>query len=101
MIFAQSSNCFQDKVAVQVNSSTTHRYCGNGQFNIQSESNTMVVTLQSPIWSRGGRFACEVRSVKRSQDSENCECGWKNPVRIYLRKFIDASFRLSNVILSK
>ncbi|XP_003402441.1 venom serine protease 34 [Bombus terrestris] len=77
-----SSNCFQDKVAVQVNSSTTHRYCGNGQFNIQSESNTMVVTLQSPIWSRGGRFACEVRSVKRSQDSENCECGWKNPSRI-------------------
>ncbi|CAK9830266.1 Venom serine protease 34 [Anthophora retusa] len=77
-----SSNCFQDKLSVQINSTITHRYCGNGQFTILSDTNSMVVVLQVPVWSSGGRFLCEARAVPRPQDTENCRCGWKNPTRI-------------------
>lgn len=77
-----SYNCFQDSLTVQINSTTSHRYCGDGGFNVVSSSNSMVVTLSSPIWSQGGRFLCEIRAVKRPQDSTNCQCGWNNPSRI-------------------
>ncbi|CAK9795048.1 Venom serine protease 34 [Anthophora quadrimaculata] len=77
-----SVNCFQDQISVQINSTTTHRYCGNGQFTIVSDANSMVVVLQVPVWSSGGRFLCEARAVPRPQDTENCRCGWKNPTRI-------------------
>ncbi|CAD1476422.1 unnamed protein product, partial [Heterotrigona itama] len=77
-----SADCFLDRLAVQIGPSAVHRYCGNGTFNIQSESNSMVITLQSPIWSNGGRFFCEVKSLSRPQNPENCSCGRKNPSRI-------------------
>ncbi|KAK1131810.1 hypothetical protein K0M31_015967 [Melipona bicolor] len=77
-----SVNCFGDRLAVQISPSITHRYCGNGTFNIQSESNSMVITLQSLVSSSGGRFFCEVEALSRPQNPENCSCGRKNPSRI-------------------
>ncbi|XP_017756045.1 PREDICTED: venom serine protease 34-like [Eufriesea mexicana] len=77
-----SQNCTQDRLSVQVNSRTTHQYCGDGVFNVLSESNKMVVTLKSPFWSKGGEFICAAQAVNSRQESENCECGRKNPTRI-------------------
>lgn len=77
-----SVNCFGDRLAVQISPSITHRYCGNGTFNIQSESNSMVISLQSLVSSIGGRFFCEVEALSRPQNPENCSCGRKNPSRI-------------------
>ncbi|XP_029036053.2 venom serine protease 34-like isoform X1 [Osmia bicornis bicornis] len=80
----RSNNCNQDKLSVQVNSTSSYQFCGNRAFNISSDGPTMVVTFKSPLWSTGGRFLCEVEAVKRPEDliSENCRCGWKNPTRI-------------------
>ncbi|KAK9309603.1 hypothetical protein QLX08_000821 [Tetragonisca angustula] len=77
-----SDNCFKDSLAVQISASSVHRYCGNGSFNIQSESNSMVITLQSMPLTNGGRFFCEVKALSRPQNPENCSCGRKNPSRI-------------------
>ncbi|KOX72962.1 Venom serine protease 34 [Melipona quadrifasciata] len=74
-----SVNCFGDRLAVQISPSIVHRYCGNGSFNIQSESDSMVITLKSLVSSSGGRFFCEVEALSNPQ---NCSCGTKNPSRI-------------------
>ena len=74
--------CISDRLSVQVSSATTHKYCGGGSFNVESEGPTMTVTLTSPVWSSGGRFLCEAVAIKRPQDNEKCQCGWKNPTRI-------------------
>ncbi|XP_076672207.1 venom serine protease 34 [Andrena cerasifolii] len=77
-----SIDCISERLSVQVSSATTHQYCGDGSFNVESEGPMMTVTLMSPAWSTGGRFLCEAVAVKRPQDNENCQCGWKNPTRI-------------------
>ncbi|CAL7934515.1 unnamed protein product [Xylocopa violacea] len=78
-----SENCAQDGLSIQTNSSNVqHRYCGDGTFNLESDSNSMVLTLTAPFWSRGGNFLCEARAIKRPLDNTDCKCGWKNPSRI-------------------
>ncbi|XP_017877743.1 venom serine protease 34-like [Ceratina calcarata] len=77
-----SSNCSQDMLTVQINPSTTKRYCGDGPFSVLSDSNTMVVSLQTPFWSTGGRFLCQAQAVENPRETENCRCGWRNPSRI-------------------
>ncbi|XP_003700816.2 venom serine protease 34-like isoform X1 [Megachile rotundata] len=75
-------NCIGDILTVQTNSTTSHKYCGNGAFNITSTDPTMVVKLSTSVFSTGGRFLCEARALERPQDSQDCRCGWKNPTRI-------------------
>ncbi|XP_015436876.1 PREDICTED: venom serine protease 34-like [Dufourea novaeangliae] len=77
-----SSNCTQDRLEIQVSPTTTHRFCGDGTLSLMSEGNTMTLTLTAPMTSAGGRLLCEVRAVKRPQDSTDCECGRRNPSRI-------------------
>lgn len=77
-----SFECFQDSVSVEVNSTTSLKYCGSNAFNITSDGPTMVVKLSAENLSARGRFFCEANAVERPQDSEECRCGWKNPSRI-------------------
>lgn len=77
IIFSQNKNCNAGSLTVKKN--FANKYCGNITLNIESTSNKMTVILTPP-----GRFFCEVRPIKRVKDSTNCNCGWKNPVCIYL-----------------
>ncbi|XP_076655708.1 venom serine protease 34 [Halictus rubicundus] len=76
-----SVNCYEDSLLVGVNSSTQHKYCGDGTFSIDSDGPTMSVQFQSAFWTRGGRFMCNVTALT-SQFEENCRCGRKNPSKI-------------------
>ncbi|XP_076175096.1 venom serine protease 34 [Ptiloglossa arizonensis] len=78
----RSENCVEDSLSIQISQNTTHKYCGNGTFSIESEESTMTITLWAPVWTKGGRFVCEARLIERPKDSEDCRCGWKNPSRI-------------------
>lgn len=77
IILSQTKNCDGGSLTVKRNFAT--KYCGNITLNIESTSNKMIVILSPP-----GRFFCEVQPMKRVKDSTNCNCGWKNPVCIYL-----------------
>ncbi|XP_076243634.1 venom serine protease 34-like [Calliopsis andreniformis] len=78
-----SYNCNQDVLLVQVSPNTTHRYCGNGSFSLESEGDTMTISLSSPASSTGGRFLCAAKLIENPLNTdENCRCGWKNPTRI-------------------
>ncbi|XP_076765754.1 venom serine protease 34 isoform X2 [Xylocopa sonorina] len=78
-----SKNCVQDGLSVQTNASNVqHRYCGDGTFNLISDSPSMILTLTAPFWTRGGTFFCQAEAIKRPIDYTECKCGWKNPSRI-------------------
>lgn len=77
-----SLDCLEDQLVVQVSSSEKHRYCGEGTFSIESGGPNMVVQFQSSFWSQGGKFLCSATALKKPQENENCQCGWKNPSRI-------------------
>ncbi|XP_078037748.1 venom serine protease 34 [Augochlora pura] len=77
----RSTNCIQDKLVIGVSDTVQHKYCGKGQFDLESEGSTLTVQFESPFWSRGGWFLCMVTATVPPKD-DNCQCGWMNPTRI-------------------
>lgn len=55
--------------------SNPFEHCGQSSW-YQSERNVMVVTLTGPAYIPEGTFNCQFEATN------NCGCGWKNPVRI-------------------
>ncbi|XP_031845098.1 venom serine protease 34 [Nomia melanderi] len=82
VVLPQSFDCLADRLLVQTGDGQKHKYCGNGKFSLLSDGPDLSVELIAPFYTTGGRFLCEARAVKRPYDSENCECGRRNPSRI-------------------
>lgn len=55
------------------------KYCGFGPLIL--EGINPIIKLDSPNYSQGGKFLCEIQAEK-SFDENNCKCGWKKMVSI-------------------
>ncbi|XP_044729853.1 venom serine protease 34-like [Chrysoperla carnea] len=56
-----------------------NKYCGKGQFSINSETNKMVIGFFSTKNTKGGKFLCTLEVV---EPTPTCDCGWRNTRRI-------------------
>ncbi|RLU26278.1 hypothetical protein DMN91_000072 [Ooceraea biroi] len=74
-----SSDCSEDYLSIQFAGQNAHKYCGNGTFTV--EGTNVTITLDTPYWTEGGKFLCQVEAEK-SFNKYDCKCGWKNPTRI-------------------
>ncbi|KFB50059.1 AGAP011909-PA-like protein [Anopheles sinensis] len=74
-----SNGCSTDKLIIstggQSNLSDGNTYCGAGVLNTESSSNKMVIALQVPGTTNGGRFYCTATKI-------DCQCGMRKRKKI-------------------
>ncbi|XP_067208364.1 venom serine protease 34-like isoform X2 [Linepithema humile] len=77
----ESYDCVRDSISVQFAGGSIRRYCGFGTFVLEGINATM--RLDTPYYSQGGQFLCEIRTEK-SFNEYNCQCGWKKQPNKYI-----------------
>uniref|UniRef100_A0A182JMW6 Peptidase S1 domain-containing protein n=1 Tax=Anopheles atroparvus TaxID=41427 RepID=A0A182JMW6_ANOAO len=74
-----STSCTTDKLIIsrggQSNLADGNSYCGSGVLNMESTLNKMVVSLQVPGATYGGRFYCTATKIE-------CQCGMRKRKKI-------------------
>jgi len=74
-----SPNCEEDSFNIFSDFQTSpRRYCGSGNFSMESNSKEMIVTLTTSKNTQGGRFHCYFEAIEEKE----CSCGWKKPTKI-------------------
>ncbi|KAL1512636.1 hypothetical protein ABEB36_002198 [Hypothenemus hampei] len=88
--------CLHDRLEVSSSGkkdlSELHNYCGEGSFSLLTQESTLKVALKTSSWSPGGRFLCSITAILNPHKEtgafpspmveSNCQCGWKNDIRI-------------------
>ncbi|KAM0726093.1 Venom serine protease 34 [Formica fusca] len=75
---ASVNGCTEDILSVQIDGESMQKYCGVGPLILEGKN--PIIKLDSSSSSKGGKFSCEIREEKQS--NENCKCGWKKVTRI-------------------
>lgn len=70
----------QDKLLVRFDGKDTNTYCGAGKF--ENKGINVTINFNSPFYTLGGRFLCEIKTIEFDED--NCQCGWKDLVSMNL-----------------
>ncbi|XP_070169078.1 venom serine protease 34-like [Polyergus mexicanus] len=76
---ASVNGCTQDTLSVQIAGKSMQKYCGFGSLILEGKN--PIIKLDSPSYSQGGKFLCEIRA-ENPFDENNCKCGWKKVTRI-------------------
>ncbi|XP_029669317.1 venom serine protease 34-like [Formica exsecta] len=76
---ASVNGCTQDTLSVQIAGKSMQKYCGLGQLILEGKN--PIIKLDSPYYSQGGQFLCQIQA-ENPFDKNNCKCGWKKVTRI-------------------
>ncbi|XP_029731272.1 venom serine protease-like [Aedes albopictus] len=75
----QSTSCYYDKLVIstggKMDLSDAKAYCGTGTVAAESTGSSMVMALQAPSMTYGGRVRCTATKI-------NCQCGMRRKKKI-------------------